>query len=566
MVIVVVAAGEEVAGVCARLGELGVRAVRVVAPSDVRRLVLAAVDDEWEAERLAAALRREGRMAVTRPDGGPRLDGWVQHTFPITFGTRLTVCPAWSEHDRTDLPGLIELGLGGFGNGQHPSTRLLVEQLVERIRGGERVLDVGCGSGVLGLCALALGASRVVAVDVKAEAVEAARRNAALNEMDQQVEATVAPLGEIQGVFDVVMANIGRAAIVEVAPQLVQHVSPGGWLAVSGISPSQCSLVADFLRPLVEVGRHTSGEWSALVLAHPDPPSQVLAREGLVRNGPAQLFVRDVGDGLPIVVVHGGPDFDHEYLLPEMDRLAGSFHLVYYDQRGRGRSFFGELPEGITMATEVDDLDRVREWFGFESIAVLGHSWGGLLAMEYAIRHPQRVSHLILMNSAPASRADAIALREELARRRSPAQTERMNELRSDPRFRAGDVEREAEYYRIHFGTALNNPGHLDPVIRRLRAAFTEDGIVAARAIEDKLYEDTWARDHYDLIPALERLDIPTLIIHGDHDFVPIDGVRRIAETIPGSRMVIVPECGHFAYLEQPDQTSTSIAAFLQTP
>ena len=66
--------------------------------------------------------------------------------------------------------------------------------------------------------------------------------------------------------FDVVMANIGRAAIVEVAPQLVQHVSPGGWLAVSGISPTQCSQVADFLRPLVEVGRHTSGEWSALVL------------------------------------------------------------------------------------------------------------------------------------------------------------------------------------------------------------------------------------------------------------------------------------------------------------
>jgi ribosomal protein L11 methyltransferase len=269
-VIVVVAARAEIAGVRARLGELGVRTVRVVAPSDARRLVLAAVDDEWEAEHLAAVLRDEGRLAVTRPDGGPRLDGWMQHTCPITFGNRLSVCLAWSEHDRRDLPGLIELGLGGFGNGEHPSTRLLVERLLERIRGGERVLDVGCGSGVLGLCALALGASRVVAIDVKAEAVEAARRNAALNEMEQQVEATVAPLQEIQGVFDVVVANIGRAAIVELAPKIVQRVSSDGWLAVSGISPSQCSLVADFLHPLVEVGRYTSGEWSALVLAHPD--------------------------------------------------------------------------------------------------------------------------------------------------------------------------------------------------------------------------------------------------------------------------------------------------------
>ncbi len=266
-VIVVVATREEVAGVRARLGELGVRASRVVAPSDTRRLVLATVDDEWEAERLTVALRAEGRLAVTRPDGGPRLVEWMRYTLPITFGERLSVCFAWSEHDRSDLAGLIELGTGGFGNGQHPSTRLLIEQLMGRIKGGERVLDVGCGSGVLGLCALRLGASRVVAVDIKAAAVEATRRNAALNEMDQRVEANFAPLGEIEGAFDVVVANIGRAGIVELAPELIRLVSPGGWLAGSGISPSQCSLVAEFLRPLVELERRTSGEWSALVVA-----------------------------------------------------------------------------------------------------------------------------------------------------------------------------------------------------------------------------------------------------------------------------------------------------------
>ena len=269
MVTVVVATtDDEVAGVRARLGELGLRATQVVAPSEARRLVLAAVDDEGEAERLATALRAEGRLAVTRPDGGARLEAWMQHTRPVTFGARLNVCFAWSEHDRGDLSGLIELGPGGFGSGQHPTTRLLVEELLERIRGGERVLDVGCGSGVLGLCALGLGASRVVAVDIKAEAVEATRRNAALNGMDRRLEATLAPLEEIDDAFDVVVANVGRAALVELAPRLVRLLSPGGWLAVSGISPSQCSLVAGFLGPLVEVERRTCGEWSAVVLAH----------------------------------------------------------------------------------------------------------------------------------------------------------------------------------------------------------------------------------------------------------------------------------------------------------
>jgi proline iminopeptidase len=297
---------------------------------------------------------------------------------------------------------------------------------------------------------------------------------------------------------------------------------------------------------------------------HRDAPGPV-ARQGFVGDGLARLYVRDVGYGVPVVVVHGGPDFDHEYLLPEMDRLAGSFHLVYYDQRGRGRSLSGEPPEDITIATEADDLDRVRRWFGFESIAVLGHSWGALLAMEYAIRNPERVSHLILMNTAPASRTDAVAFRDELARRRSPAQTKRINELRSDPRFQAGDIDTEAEYYRIHFSTTLRNPDHLEAVLRRLRSAFTENGIVAARAIEDKLYAETWTSNHYDLIPALHRLDIPTLIIHGDTDFVPTDVARGIADAIPGSRLVVLPDCGHFAYLEQPDQTSTTITTFLTT-
>ena len=116
---------------------------------------------------------------------------------------------------------MVELGVGGFGSGEHPSTRLVLEQLVARINGGERVLDVGCGSGVLGLCALRLGASCVVATDLKPDAIDATRRNAALNGMERQVEATRAPLAEIEDDFDVVVANVGRAALVELAPELV---------------------------------------------------------------------------------------------------------------------------------------------------------------------------------------------------------------------------------------------------------------------------------------------------------------------------------------------------------
>lgn len=142
----------------------------------------------------------------------------------------------------------------------------------------------------------------------------------------------------------------------------------------------------------------------------PDSPA---SREGFVPVDGAAIYFRDVGRGRPIIVLHGGPDFSHTYLLPDLDLLSDSFHLIYYDQRGRGSSAAGVRAEDVTIESEMEDLDGVRRFFRLESVAVLGHSWGGLLALEYALRHPLRVSHLILLNPAPASHDDLMLLKEE---------------------------------------------------------------------------------------------------------------------------------------------------------
>lgn len=268
---IAVATSEDgLAGLCDRLRSLGIGSLEVVKPSDTRRVVLAAADDGCNEVDLVVMLQAEGAMAVTRPEGGAALQAWFRDTSPVVFGGRLSVCQAWSEHDRSGLSGLIELGLGGFGSGRHPTTQQLIRALLQRIEGGERVLDVGCGSGILGLCALKLGAAGVVALDAKPEAVQATRRNAQINAMSDRMKATAAALVDIDDTFDVVVANIARAGIVELASELVSHVSRGGWLGVGGISPSQCSQIVDFLSPLVEVERRTEGDWSSLVLANAD--------------------------------------------------------------------------------------------------------------------------------------------------------------------------------------------------------------------------------------------------------------------------------------------------------
>src|SRR4029453_9872135 len=170
--------------------------------------------------------------------------------------------------------------------------------------------------------------------------------------------------------------------------------------------------------------------------------------------GNTSLYGRTIGSGRPVIILHGGPDFDHDYLVPDMDRLGDAFRLIYYDQRGRGRSAENVRPHDVTLASDIEDLDKVREHFGLERAILLGHSWGAVLALEYALRHPTRVSQLILMNPAPVSSADFKILRQFYLARIG-TEMDRQRAILESPAYRAGDPEAVTARYRIHFKPAL---------------------------------------------------------------------------------------------------------------
>jgi proline iminopeptidase len=286
------------------------------------------------------------------------------------------------------------------------------------------------------------------------------------------------------------------------------------------------------------------------------------AREARIPVGGTQLHSREIGKGTPIIVLHGGPDFDHRYLLPDMDRLADAFRLIYYDQRGRGRSAAGVEPADVTLESEMADLEAVRRHFAVDSAVLLGHSWGTLLALEYALRHPERVSCLILMNPAPASHADFQLLRRE-RRERWAADVEQLKAMAATAGYKEGDPDAVAAYYRIHFKAALKRSEDLEKVLSSLKASFTRDGILKARAVEDRLLQETWLAEGYDLHPRLGKLQVPTLVIYGDHEFIPAACANHIAAAIPTARLVTMKDCGHFSYLECPDAVGKEIRGFL---
>ncbi len=295
----------------------------------------------------------------------------------------------------------------------------------------------------------------------------------------------------------------------------------------------------------------------------PEAERKATPRESRILVGDAGLYSREVGRGRPIIVLHGGPDFDHSYLLPDMDRLSDSFRLIYYDQRGRGGSADRVQPEDVTLASDIADLEKVRQYFQLGSVTLLGHSWGTVLALEYALRHPEHVSHLILMNPAPASTDDFVQFRKERLERLA-GDVDRLKAVSATAAYKEGDPDAVAAYYRIHFKEALERPEDLEKVIASLRASFTKEGIVKARAIEDRLMNDTWASNGYDLLPKLESLRIPTLVIYGDHDFIPAATAAHITQAIPNARMVTLKGCGHFSYLECPAAVRKHIEDFFR--
>ena len=128
-----------------------------------------------------------------------------------------------------------------------------------------------------------------------------------------------------------------------------------------------------------------------------------------------------------------------------------------------------------------------------------------------------------------------------------------MASLEADPAYRAGDLDPDAAWYRIHFQPALQRQELLDDLVGRLRRGSSAEGIVAARAIEQRLYDETWRAEDYDVLARLQRLSVPTLLLHGDADFIPVELARQLAEAIPGSRLEVLADCGHFPFLDQPD-------------
>lgn len=236
---------------------------------DTVRLI-AGVPEERTADVVAAI---SPRWTVTQGVMRPELfeDSWRPYAQAVRIGDAVVVQPPWIPPIATPDDLVISLDPGrAWGHGAHPSTRLIAEELV-RLGSltGFTVLDVGCGSGLLAVVAAALGADRVVAIDIDHEAVGATLGNAAVNGVADRIEVSSTPANLIREEFDVVVANIGLTVLTELAATLRPLVRPRGVLMLSGLLDDQLDSAAAAYRPFEETGRRTMDGWGSVVVQPP---------------------------------------------------------------------------------------------------------------------------------------------------------------------------------------------------------------------------------------------------------------------------------------------------------
>jgi ribosomal protein L11 methyltransferase len=230
--------------------------------------------DEEGRVRLVADVADLGLLAprwgaqMIEPDQAADLDAWRPWARPRRAGQRILLQPAWLPVEGAapdDLVVLLDPGRS-FGSGSHASTRLAVAALEAEARAGDRVLDVGCGSGVLSVAACLLGARSATAVDLEPGAVDATQENARANGVDELLHASTTPLEAVPGTFDVVVANISGSALRSLAGALQPRVAPGGRVILSGFLDAQVDAVVAAYPWAAERGRASLEGWGSVIL------------------------------------------------------------------------------------------------------------------------------------------------------------------------------------------------------------------------------------------------------------------------------------------------------------
>jgi proline iminopeptidase len=281
----------------------------------------------------------------------------------------------------------------------------------------------------------------------------------------------------------------------------------------------------------------------------------------MVATPGARIFCRSFGTGPALLLLHGGPGADHTDFLPHLFPLSRHRRLILIDERGSGRSERLADPGGYTLDGMIEDIEAVRRAFRLRKLDVLGHSFGGILAQAYAIRQPRAVRRLVLAGTAASARtinADFRRMRSAQSR----AVRDRLDAFEAKGIFRA-----DGSYV----------PGYATLCARIYAPYMYRRGVYPIKPADYvsgwEVMREMWVRRTdfrvegnlrgFDFRSQLQRLDVPTLVVIGDHDMVSPRSAQQLAAALPDARLHVLPRCGHMMFVDDSAAFNSLVEQFL---
>ena len=256
-------------------------------------------------------------------------------------------------------------------------------------------------------------------------------------------------------------------------------------------------------------------------------------------------------------VLHGGPGGDHTGFKPALSPLSEEMQLVYIDNRGSGKSEKG--PQSTySLKNNVEDIDALRKYLGLEKIVLLGQSYGGMVALEYARLYQENLSALLLVVTSPSHKF--LDLAKEIVNQKGTSKQKEMAQVLWDGNFESG--EQQKEYYEVM--APLYSYSYEDTPEARLAS---ENAQKRSNRSYEALNEgfSGFLRD-FDVTEFLPQIKVPTLIITGRHDWItPVESSILMNEKIPNSKLVIFEESSHSVIKDEYDKFIETVKEFVDT-
>lgn len=277
----------------------------------------------------------------------------------------------------------------------------------------------------------------------------------------------------------------------------------------------------------------------------------------IIDSGNSKLHYHTFGKGKPLLIINGGPGMNSDgftYIAQELAKF--NYQTITYDQRGTGKSEVAISSKNITMDLMVQDMENLRKYLKIDKWAILGHSFGGILATYYATKHPEYIDRMILSNSGGINMEFTTYVRQRQLENLSPTQRDSLAYF--EKKQNHGDTSLETRKGRAKYlAYAYVYDKSKAPIIAERLLQFNAE--INTLVILDLL------KIKYDCAKKLKHFHQPVLVFQGENDILTVDTAEKIAATFPNSKLVLMKNCAHYGWLDAPEIYFANVESFLNS-